>query len=351
MEVNKKYLKVDFVRITILLIMSYLLSEFDIFSQISDNLKKKIKYFHVFNSGRSVLFVTIDDSVYGFGDNWSGKLGFGHQINMKCACEIVELKNQGITQFHIGGNFVIASSINNKIFAWGKNDYGRLGCPYENKVISKPCSIKIFDKVKIKQIDSYSNTIAILMDSGKLYAWGDYGFKQLDDNYNHVISPIEIMFPEKVKIEAIFVFDKNSFAISNNGNVYIWGENYYLPKEITRKEYQKSSRPRLIQSISNVKHIGIIGSKTYFLTNDNKIFNTKKFHRFDEVLYKIKGHITRMITFKRNLYGMTESWFIDETEAVYKIYHDENKLILVENSIFDWFARELNETFETIELK
>ena len=331
--------------------MSYLLFEFDIFTQISDNLKKKIKYFHVFNSGRSVLFVTIDDSVYGFGDNWSGKLGLGHQINIKRACEIVELRNQGITKFHIGGNFVIASSINNKLFAWGRNDYGKLGCPFDNNVISKPCSIKMFEKVKIKQIDSYHNTIAILTDR-KVYVWGDYGYKQCNDNYNHVITPIEIMFSNSIEIESIFVFDNNSFAITKNGNVYTWGENYYLPKEITRKEYQRSSRPRLIQSIDNVKQIGIIGLKTYFLTNDSKIFYSEKFNRFHEVLNEIKGHvIEKMITFKRNLYGMSESWFIDENNAVFKIYPDENKLYIVENSIFNWFAKELNETLETIELK
>ena len=345
-----RYLKGCYTEIIILEIMSDLLSEFEIFSQISDDLKKSIKYFHVFNSGRSVLFVTIDDCVYGFGANPFGKLGFGHENNILLASEIGELKNQGIIEFHIGAEFVIASSINNKLFAWGRNDHGRLGCPYANNKISKPWSIKIFEKVNIKQIDSYSNSIAIVTEDGKVFAWGDYEDTQCDYNPDHVITPFEIIFPNEVIIESILMAENKSFAISNDGNVYIWGDDDDLPNEFSRQDYQRSSRPRLIQSINKVKYIGIIGLEIYSLTNDNKIFYNKNFDRFDEVLYRIIGHvIERIITFKRHLYGMSESWFIDENNAVYKIHG--NDLLLVENSIFSWFVKRLKETFETIELK
>ena len=328
------------------------------------------------------MFVTIQDSVYGFGENPCGKLGYGHQNNIIRACEIVELTNQpttefnngenlekvkssgkivelekqGIIKFHIGANFVIASSINNKLFAWRINDRGKLGCPFENNVISKPCSIEFFDKVKIKQIDSYSNTIAIVTEDGKVYAWGDYFRKQSNVNNETVSPPVEIAFPNGVIIELIFVF-KNSFAICNKGDVYIWGENEKLKPELSSKDYQRLSQSKKIESIRDVNHIGIIGLKTYFLTEnkdtkDKKIFYSENFKFFHEVSYDQKYVIKRIITYNRHLDRESNSWFIADNEMVYKISSNGKALEKIEkNSIFDCYAEELKETVETIELK
>ena len=320
------------------------MNEFKIFTKISDDLKKNIKYFHVFNRGDSVLFVTIDDKVFGFGWNSNGMLGFGHQIEVKSECEIIELRNQGITRFHIGWGFVIAIK-SNKLFSWGKNNFGQLGRGYANNEISKPSSVEMFDNIIIKQIDIYENSIAILTDDRKVYVWGSNRYKQCDDYNDFVITPIEKRFPQGVIIESIFVFFKNSFAISFNGNVYIWGENNYFPKEILLGV----SKPRLINSIRNVKYIGFNDFKTFFLTNDKNIYVTKNFDCFEEV--NCLGHvINKIITYKGYQDGNNNSWLIDISNAVYNISFIHNDLCFVEKSMFDNYVKE-HVTFETIELK
>ena len=326
--------------------MSDLLNEFNIFSKISDNLKKIIKYFHVFNDGKSVLFVTIDDKVYGFGLNLCGMLGLGHNEDVNSECEIIELTNQRIIQFHIGYSFVIALSVNNKLFAWGRNDFGQLGRGYVNYKIAKPLSIAMFDNVKIKQIHLCIDTIAILTDDRKVYVWGNNKYKQCDNQNVFVSKPIEKIFPKGVIIESIFVFLGNSFAICKDGNVYIWGEKSYRQKFV----FGSASKARLINSIGNVKYIAFDNLKTFFLLNDQKLYVTEKFDRFDELKYA--GHtciFDKIITCKSAFSKIKNYYLIDNNSAVYEILSN-NKLNLVEKSIFDFFANK-HVTLETIELK
>ena len=273
--------------------MSDLLKEFTIFSKISDELKKSIEYFHVFNCGKSVLFITIDDKVYGCGVNKFGQLGFGHQNYVKSVREINELKNKEITQFHIGLYFVIALSNNNKLFVWGENDCVQLGRGVASKEISKPSSIEMFDNVIIKQIVIHNFIITILTDK-KIYIWIHDGYKKCNNNNNYDITPIKKSFPRKVIIESIFVNYNKSFAIGNNGNVYTWDKNDNLPTDTLGR----SSKLSLPKSIRNVKYIGFNELKTIFLTKDYKLYLTENFDRFEEV--NCSGHIIdKIITYNQ----------------------------------------------------
>ena len=324
--------------------MSDLLNEFKIFSKVSVDLKKNIKYFHVFNDGKSVLIVTLDDRVYGCGDNVCGMLGLGHYNYVNREREINELTNQRIIQFHIGNNFVIALSANKKLFVWGSNHSGQLGKGYSSPNPLKPTSIVMFENVKIKQIEIFFITIAILTDNRKVYVWGNNEYKLCDDNNHHVYTPVEKIFPNGVIIESIFIFASNSFAICNNGNVYIWGECENFPPEEKSGEH---SKPRLINSIKNVKYIDKTGPKIIFLTNDNKIYITENFVRYDEI--NCSGHIIQKILIKRREF-FTDVLFIDNNEAIYKISSNHNELCFVDKSIFD-FSIKNQVTIETIEMK
>ena len=117
--------------------MSYYLNSFKICRNISEDFKKQIKYFHVFNdnfSGSNVLFITFDDKVFAFGSNSYGVLGFGHWNEVKEVTEIPELNAMNIKEFYNGLNFVIAvNNQNNVLFGWGKNGLGQLGRGYRSE--------------------------------------------------------------------------------------------------------------------------------------------------------------------------------------------------------------------------
>ena len=116
--------------------MSDLLSELKIFENC--DFKNDIKYYHVWNWGykdkhKSSLFVTNDDKVYGININfWIMTPSYesvieenkNKNLSKIKQIEIKELSDKKIKEFHIGRDFVLALSEENKLYSWGENEYG-----------------------------------------------------------------------------------------------------------------------------------------------------------------------------------------------------------------------------------
>ena len=135
--------------------MSELLNRFEIFSKINEEIKQKIKIFHVFNDylGPAVLFITSDDKVFGFGSNSFGCCGLGHENVVNEPQIIPELCHKNIQQFLDGWNFILGFSIDKHVYGWGCNGDGQLGRGYikpifGSKEYSKPEIIKFSKKIR-----------------------------------------------------------------------------------------------------------------------------------------------------------------------------------------------------------
>ena len=91
------------------------IDKFEMSENIPENIKQIVKYFHVFNdytgllNYNNILFVTIDDKVFGMGNNYQGVCGLGHESEVKEIELIPELCDKGVKQFFIGRDFVFVS--------------------------------------------------------------------------------------------------------------------------------------------------------------------------------------------------------------------------------------------------
>ena len=114
--------------------MFELINYFEIFDVISNDIKKVIKRFYVFHDekGYNVLFVTINDKVFGFGSNKWGVCGFGHQMVVKGPKIIEELCDKSVIEFYNGICSVFALTSDNKLYGWGRNQFGILGLKVVN---------------------------------------------------------------------------------------------------------------------------------------------------------------------------------------------------------------------------
>ena len=123
------------------------MNNFEIFGVISNDIKKVIKRLYVFDGvkGNNVLFVTLNDKVFGFGSNYFGVCGFGHQMVVNEPKNIEELCNKSVTQFHSGYAFVFALTSDNKLYGWGSNDWGQLGLNVVN-----PTKVLIYCDTSVK---------------------------------------------------------------------------------------------------------------------------------------------------------------------------------------------------------
>ena len=256
--------------------MSELINNFEIFDVISNDIKKVIKRFYVFDDkkGNNVLFVTLNDKVFGFGSNDCGVCGFGHQMVVNEPKIIEELCDKSVIQFYNGYCLAFALTSDNKLYGWGRNDCGQLGLNILNHAkVYKPVLIEDLNDINITQISCGSAHTLVLTSDGMVYGWGNNSYgqigcgKELGENIS-VITKLELLH----KIKAIHCSFCNSFALTDNGMVYSWGYNIWCDLGHELKQNECLFEPKLIINLTNITSICSSNTNTYFLTNKGDIY-------------------------------------------------------------------------------
>ena len=256
--------------------MSELINNFEIFDVISNDIKKVIKRFYVFDDekGYNVLFVTLNDKVFGFGSNDCGVCGFGHQMVVKGPKIIEELCDKSVIQFYNGSTFALALTRDNKLYGWGRNQWGQLGLKIVNQTkLYKPVLIEDLNDINIKQISCGSVHTLVLTSDGMVYGWGNNRYGQIGcgkelGEYISVIVKLESLH----KIETIHCSYCSSFALTDNGMVYSWGHNNWCHLGHESKQNECVFNPKLIINLQNITSICSSNVNTYFLSNESEIY-------------------------------------------------------------------------------
>jgi alpha-tubulin suppressor-like RCC1 family protein len=100
--------------------------------------------------GEDIIYVMTDKGeIFSMGDNKSGQMGDPRRKPGKIFDQIESLPR--VKQIEVGYSFAIAISADNKVYAWGNNDYGQLA-KNGNKVISEPTIIEELTDLKVVKI-------------------------------------------------------------------------------------------------------------------------------------------------------------------------------------------------------
>ena len=259
--------------------MSKRLNRFKIFSKISEEIKQNIKIFHVFKEGKTVLFITSDDKVFGFGYNSYGCCGLGHNSVVNEPQIIPELCHKNIQQFFIGWTFILGLSGDKRVYGWGYNDCGQLGRGYIKKTSSskeyfKPEIINFSSECIVQLSCGNSHCLALTTD-GKVYGWGSNKFGQIGcgkGKGDKITSPLHLDIFPQFPVKTIYCSDNQSYALTIDGLVYSWGSNYYsfLGHELDRSECVYE--PKRILNIPKIIRVCHSSTGSYFLTNEKQIY-------------------------------------------------------------------------------
>ncbi|CAG2113767.1 unnamed protein product [Medioppia subpectinata] len=220
----------------------------------------------------NVLFVTNDDMVYGFGNNSEGCLGFGHNTPVLSPQLIPELCHQSIQYFVNGMNFVIAVNARNRIYGFGSNTCGQLARnPATHRSNLKPEAIACFYDRDVVQVSCGSVHVLALTTAGRVYVWGGNSFGQLGcgltmREIEHMYEPTEFEFAARYTIRAVYCYTYTSFIITTDGQVFSWGDNTH--HQLGHNVSGIALRPRLIATIGGVKAITSTEFSTIFHTTN-----------------------------------------------------------------------------------
>eukprot|EP00928_Gymnodinium_smaydae_P065041 TRINITY_DN48242_c0_g1_i1.p1 TRINITY_DN48242_c0_g1~~TRINITY_DN48242_c0_g1_i1.p1 ORF type:complete len:612 (+),score=119.37 TRINITY_DN48242_c0_g1_i1:69-1838(+) len=128
----------------------------------------------------------------------------------------------------IGHTFIIALNEDGTLNSWGEDKVGCLGLGTDATNCTEPRKIGFPTDFSGKVVDVQygKHHVLALTSNGKVYAWGDNACGQL--GLNDTQTRYEPVFLEELRpytVVQILAVDNMSYALTNQGTVYAWGDN------------------------------------------------------------------------------------------------------------------------------
>eukprot|EP00339_Tiarina_fusa_P000836 CAMPEP_0117042184 /NCGR_PEP_ID=MMETSP0472-20121206/29396_1 /TAXON_ID=693140 ORGANISM="Tiarina fusus, Strain LIS" /NCGR_SAMPLE_ID=MMETSP0472 /ASSEMBLY_ACC=CAM_ASM_000603 /LENGTH=900 /DNA_ID=CAMNT_0004753363 /DNA_START=725 /DNA_END=3425 /DNA_ORIENTATION=+ len=183
--------------------------------------------------------ITSDGELYTWGMGDYGRLGHGDSNDSHNAPKLVDrFAGQNVIQVSCGSSHTMALTDDNTTWSWGDGDYGKLGHGDTN-MKSTPTKIEMLSCNQIKKIDTGEETCnqikkidtgeefsLCLTENGRVLTWGRFNSNVLghgEDGHLHV--PLIINALEEVHIIDVSAGASHCLALSDDYNVYAWGNN------------------------------------------------------------------------------------------------------------------------------
>eukprot|EP01102_Stenamoeba_stenopodia_P020415 TRINITY_DN7925_c0_g2_i1.p1 TRINITY_DN7925_c0_g2~~TRINITY_DN7925_c0_g2_i1.p1 ORF type:complete len:588 (-),score=107.12 TRINITY_DN7925_c0_g2_i1:64-1827(-) len=224
------------------------------FNQIEGALKLK-KVISISVGTKHSVCVTDAKEVYSWGDGTCGQLGLGVQRVSEAAPVLVEAAlGKYVVSVSCGSDWTSLLTERGDIISFGSNTSGQLGLgdTYLESKVFLPMDVLGLSGKGIVQIScGFDHTIAV--DSkGVVYSWG-YGAngKLGHNNQESVNLPTVVEKLRGTVISQVSAGAYHSAAISNAGELYMWGWNYYGQLGIGHTGPESQSEPVRVREMEN----------------------------------------------------------------------------------------------------
>ena len=196
------------------------------------------------------LAVGSDGNAYAWGDNSKGQLGDGTTTQKTTPVKVRKPANTPTDftylQVSAGWWHSLALGSDGNAYAWGYNNYGRLGdgtttdryTPVRVKTPDRNTYPDLPKDFTYVQVSAGANHSLALGSDGNAYAWGWNYYGQLGDGTSgsYRYTPVRVKTPDRNTYPDLpkdFTYvqvsagDSYSLALGSDGNAYAWGYNNY----------------------------------------------------------------------------------------------------------------------------
>jgi alpha-tubulin suppressor-like RCC1 family protein len=181
----------------------------------------------VSGGGDHLLILLGDGKVMGCGSNVYGQLGDGSTRSSSSPVAVKGIDD--IVAISAGSNSSVALGSSGQVWTWGLNNLGQLG---DGNTVNSDTPVRVSLPGRVDEIfaGGLSNTTGhdlALLDNGSVYAWGNDAYGQLGNGEKESYSdtPVKVLFPSGVTIEAVAAGGCSSYALDTSGNIWAWGDN------------------------------------------------------------------------------------------------------------------------------
>lgn len=174
------------------------------------------------------LVLTEKGQVWSWGWGAHGQLGLGDIKDRDTPTVIEELSHERILMLSCGDRHSFAVTEDGKVYGWGSNEFGQLGCGKKHDTILRPCIIEGLQGLKIIYISSGDRHSAAITNTGAVYTWGCGTDGQCGHGmFNDVTRPKLVD-----KLIGKFIVDVKcghnfSMVMTSDSEVFTWGNNTY----------------------------------------------------------------------------------------------------------------------------
>ncbi|PXF49731.1 putative E3 ubiquitin-protein ligase HERC1 [Gracilariopsis chorda] len=174
------------------------------------------------------LVLTEDGEVWSWGWGAHGQLGLGDTKDRDIPTAIPELSHESVCFLSCGDRHSFAITRDGRVFGWGSNEFGQLGCGKKGDTVLRPKLIEGLQGLKVIAISSGDRHSAAVTNTGAVYTWGCGSDGQCGHaDFRDVVRPklVEALVDQFV----VDVKCGHNFTMVMNADheVFAWGNNTY----------------------------------------------------------------------------------------------------------------------------
>ncbi|NLH98577.1 MAG: hypothetical protein GX446_03690 [Chthonomonadales bacterium] len=200
-------------------------------------------YFHTLARG-------LDGRLYAFGANGYGQLGVGDTID-RTSPTLVSGPITGVKAIAGGYGHSMVLLNDGRLFAWGWNGYGQLGLGDKRDRLAPVEVTELLGRRVAAVSAGFAHTLAITED-GALWAWGLNSDGQLGlGDVSPRLAPVRVAGLAHASVEAVSAGGHHSLALTADGLAWGWG--YNADGQLGTGDTQSRARPTEIVALRGVR--------------------------------------------------------------------------------------------------
>ena len=301
---------------------------------------KNIKYFHIGHQPLVTLALLVldDDRVI---------CNYNYKKNVKNWDIVKELCGKKIVEFYEGNYWMFARSADNLIYTWCVNHFVHIRPTTEEDECHIPRKEEFFDNKNIVQIRCSNLHCLALSSDGRVYGWTI----NIQENKNVIYPPIQLGITHGVdtKIKSIDIYEDSSLLVTYEGRIIVMEWDFRNPKMFDTKlihATHKEIQPSPIQ-------MAMIYSRfLYFLNEQGEVIVYEK--DGDNFMFRLcvlPNKVTDIMKLNYQLHNRYDSLLMENVEKAMVYDYKSRQIYRSKHSnIFEYFAREFQNTCQTVEV-